>query len=96
MLLGAPRPVAEPWWRRQLNRLFERWLPASVDERPRWRLAAAAAAGAVLVGVAVAVGLVMSGSGGEREVPPALPAAASSGEVRPAGAPSPATGGGRS
>ncbi|HEV7651369.1 MAG TPA: ComEA family DNA-binding protein [Actinophytocola sp.] len=94
VLLGAPRPAAEPWWRRQLNRVFDRWLPAAAKERPRWRLAAAAAAGAVLVGVAVAVGLVMSGSGGEREVPPALPAAASSGEVRPAGAPSPAVHGG--
>jgi competence protein ComEA len=93
VLLGASRPTAEPWWRRQLTRVLERWLPASDGERPRWRLAAAAAAGAVLVGVAVAVGLVMSGSGGEREVPPALPAASSDG-VRPAAAASSAASGG--
>ncbi len=74
-LLGTPPPAAGPWWRRLLDRVAERWLPASAGERPRWRLAAAAAAGAVLLGVAVAVGLVMSGSGGEPEVPPALPAA---------------------
>jgi competence protein ComEA len=77
-LLGAPPPAAAPWWRRQLDRVTERWLPASAGERPRWRLAAVAAAGAVLLGVAVAVGLVMSGSGGEPEVPPALPAASTS------------------
>ena len=77
-LLGAPPPATAPWWRRQLDRVAERWLPPSAGERPRWRLAAAAAAGAVLLGVAVAVGLVMSGSGGEREVPPALPAASTS------------------
>jgi len=93
VLLGAQRPAAEPWWRRQLNRVLERWLPEAGGERPRWRLAAAAAAGAVLVGVAVAVGLVMSGSGGEREVPPALPAAAP-GQVRPAASPPSSASGG--
>ncbi|MGH3877059.1 MAG: helix-hairpin-helix domain-containing protein [Actinophytocola sp.] len=90
VLLGSPRPVAELWWRRRLDRLLERWLPATVEERPRWRLAAAAAAGAVLLGVAVAVGLVMSGSSKEPEVPPALPAAS----VRTPGASAPPSGGG--
>ncbi|MGH3757264.1 helix-hairpin-helix domain-containing protein [Actinophytocola sp.] len=93
VLLGAPPPAAEPWWRGRLNRLRERWLPAPADARPRWRLAAVAAAGAVLLGVAVAVGLVMSGSNDAPEVPPALPAA-SAGESRASGATSSAPGGG--
>lgn len=80
-LLGARPPTAEPRWRRLLDRLGERWLPATGPDRPRWRLAAAAAAGAVLLGVAVTVGLVMSGTSEEPEVPPALPVAAA-GEAR--------------
>jgi competence protein ComEA len=92
VLLGEPRPAAEPWWRRLRERLLDRWLPAPASER-RWRLAAAAAAGAVLLGVAVAVGFVMSGSGSEPEVPPALPAAPV-GAARPPGATSTAPDGG--
>jgi competence protein ComEA len=94
VLLGGPPPAAAPWWRRRLDQLLQRWLPAPApaSER-RWRLAAAAAAGAVLLGVAVAVGLVMSGSGGEPEVPPALPVAPV-GEARPPSATSPGPDGG--
>jgi competence protein ComEA len=94
-LLGAPTPTADPWWRRQLNRLVERWLPPSAADGPRWRLAAFAAAGAVLLGMAVAVGLVMAGSKNEPEVPPALPAASVSDAQAPS-ATSPAPGGGGS
>jgi competence protein ComEA len=84
-LLGATVPAAEPWWRRLLDRVDDRWLPVG-DRSRRW-LAVVAAVGAVLVGVAVAIGLVMSGSGGAREAPPALPAAASEG--RPSGSSAP-------
>ncbi|HWM05062.1 MAG TPA: ComEA family DNA-binding protein [Actinophytocola sp.] len=93
ILLGTPLPVAEPWWRRQLNRLRERWLANRITEGPRWRLAALAAAGAVLLGIAVAVGLVMSGRSTEPEVPPALPAAALVGENGAPSATSAAPGG---
>ncbi|HEY7597425.1 MAG TPA: ComEA family DNA-binding protein [Actinophytocola sp.] len=92
VLLGTPPPAAEPWWRRRVDRLAERWLPVQASGRPRWRLAAAAAAGAVLLGVAVAAGLVMSGSGSEPEVPPALPAAQDDAGRPPSATSSPAGG----
>ncbi len=91
--LPVTMPAAQPWWRRRVTGLLERWLPASAGERPHWRLAAVAAAGAVLLGVAVAVGLVVSGPGTEPEVPPALPAASVS-EVRTPGGTSTAPSGG--
>ena len=84
-LLGATAPAAEPWWRRLLDRVDERWLPAG--DRPRRWLAVVAVVGAVLVGVAVAVGLVTSGSTGAREAPSALPAAASEGRPSTSAAP---------
>ncbi len=74
-----------------LNRLGERWLPASEPDRPRWRRTAAAAAAAVLLGVAVAVGLVTSGRSDEPEVPPALPVASAGEASSPV---SPTSGGG--
>jgi competence protein ComEA len=90
-LLGSPRPAADPWWRRRLDGVVERWLPARMGER--WRPVVAAVAGAVLLGVAVAIGLMLSRSGDEPEVPPALPVASGDG-VRSAGTTSPGSGGG--
>ena len=86
-LLGTPLPAAEPWWRRRLDGVLDRWLPERAAERPRWRLAVAATVGAVLLGIAVAVGLVMSGRTNEPEVPPALPAAAVSQVLAPSTTP---------
>jgi competence protein ComEA len=87
--------VAHPWWRRRLDGVVDRWLPARTGERRRWWPVVAAVAGAILLGVAVAIGLVMSRSGDEPEVPPALPVAsgASSDGVRAAGSTSPGSGG---
>jgi competence protein ComEA len=95
VLLGSPRPAADPWWRRRFDGVVERWLPARAGERRRWWPVVAAVTVAVLVGVAIAIGLVASRSGAEPEVPPALPVAsvASGDGGRATGTTSPAAGG---